>query len=438
MNVLKKYWVWILAALVVIASIAGYFYWSKQRSDPQYRMVKIEKGTLVASVAASGTLSPVVSVQVGSQVSGQLKEVLVDFNSLVKKGQLIARIDPETFEYRVRQAQADVDAAQAQVLTQQAIISAQRAGLSQAEVNWQEARRDVERKEQLRDKNFISGAEVDKARAVSNALAEQVKAAQAQVEVAKATALNVAAAVKQREAMLAQTRVDLARTEIRAPVNGIVIKRSVDKGQTVAASLQAPELFIIAENLSDMRVDTSIDESEIGKIKLGQKATFTVDAFPGKQFEGKVQQIRKAALTVSNVVTYMVEVTAANPELLLLPGMTANVRIVTDIRENVLKVSNSALRFRPPPTDKEKNNEGGGKPRGSRNGGSGGAPQSARLYTLQEGKLNAIPVTLGATDGQMTEVSAAKLQEGMEIVAGSKDSGEKRKSSSSGGGPRMF
>ena len=438
MNVLKKYWIGILAALIVIASIAGYFYWSKQSSDPQYRMVKIEKGTLVASVAASGTLSPVVSVQVGSQVSGQLKEVLVDFNSLVKKGELIARIDPETFEYRVRQAQADVDAAQAQVLTQQAIIAAQRAGLSQAEVNWQEARRDVERKEQLRDKNFISGAEVDKARAVANALAEQVKAAQAQVEVAKATALNVAAAVKQREAMLAQTRVDLARTEIRAPVNGIVIKRSVDKGQTVAASLQAPELFIIAENLSDMRVDTSIDESEIGKIKLGQKATFTVDAFPGKQFEGKVQQIRKAALTVSNVVTYMVEVNATNPDLLLLPGMTANVRIVTDIRENVLKVSNAALRFRPPPTDKEKNNEGGAKPRGSRNGGSGGAPQSAKLYTLQEGKFNAIPVTLGATDGKMTEVSAAQLQEGMEIVAGSKDSGEKRKSSSSGGGPRMF
>jgi HlyD family secretion protein len=366
MNVLKKYWIWILAALIVIASIAGYFYWSKQRSDPQYRTAKIEKGSLTASVAASGTLSPVVSVQVGSQVSGQLKEVLVDFNSLVKKGELIARIDPETFEYRVRQAQADVDAAQAQVLTQQAIIAAQRAGLSQAEVNWQDARRDVERKEQLRDKNFISGAEVDKARSIANALAEQVKAAQAQVEVAKATALNVAAAVKQREAMLAQSRVDLARTEIRAPVNGIVIKRSVDKGQTVAASLQAPELFIIAENLKDMRVDTSIDESEIGKIKLGQKATFTVDAFPGKQFEGKVQQIRKAALTVSNVVTYMVEVNATNPDLLLLPGMTANVRIVTDIRENVLKVSNSALRFRPPPTDKEKNNEGGGKPRGSR------------------------------------------------------------------------
>jgi len=442
MNVLKKLWIWIIVGLIVLASMAGYLYWSKKHANPEYRTAKIEKGALTASVAASGTLSPVVSVQVGSQVSGQLKEVLVDFNSLVKKGELIARIDPETFEYRVRQAQADVDAAQAQVLTQQAIIAAQRAALSQAEVTWQDARRDVERKEQLRDKNFISGAEVDKARATANALAEQVKAAQAQVEVAKATAMNVAAAVKQREAMLAQTRVDLARTEIRAPVNGIVIKRTVDKGQTVAASLQAPELFIIAENLKDMRVDTSIDESEIGKIKLGQKATFTVDAFPGKQFEGKVQQIRKAALTVSNVVTYLVEVSAANPELLLLPGMTANVRIVTDIRENILKVSNAALRFRPPPSDKEKNSEGGrgGKSRGGRSSsGAGGMPLNAKIYSLQAGKLIAIPVTLGATDGQMTEVSATELQEGMEIVTGSNDSGDKRKSgSSSGSGPRMF
>ena len=442
MNVLKKLWLWILAGIVLMAIIAGYVYWSKKHANPEYRTAQIEKGALTASVAASGTLSPVVSVQVGSQVSGQLKEVLVDFNSLVKKGELIARIDPETFEYRVRQAQADVDAAQAQVLTQQAVIAAQRAGLSQAEVTWQDARRDVERKEQLRDKNFISGADVDKARATANALAEQVKAAQAQVEVAKATAANVAAAVKQREAMLAQARVDLARTEIRAPVNGIVIKRSVDKGQTVAASLQAPELFIIAENLTDMRVDTSIDESEIGKIKLGQKATFTVDAFPGKQFEGKVQQIRKAALTVSNVVTYLVEVSASNPELLLLPGMTANVRIVTDIRENILKVSNAALRFRPPSTDKEKNNDAsnGGKSRGPRgSGGAGGMPASARLYNLQDGKLVAIPVTLGATDGQMTEVSAAELKEGMEIVSGTNESGEKRKSgSTSGGGPRMF
>jgi HlyD family secretion protein len=442
MNALKKWWIWLLAGLIVLASIGAYIYWSKKNANPEYRTAKIEKGALTASVAASGTLSPVVSVQVGSQVSGQLKEVLVDFNSLVKKGELIARIDPETFEYRVRQAQADVDAAQAQVLMQQAIIAAQRAGLSQAEVTWQDARRDFERKEQLRDKNFISGADVDKARATANVLAEQVKAAQAQVEVAKATANNVAAAVKQREALLAQARVDLARTEIRAPVNGIVIKRSVDKGQTVAASLQAPELFIIAENLTDMRVDTSIDESEIGKIKLGQKATFTVDAFPGKQFEGKVQQIRKAALTVSNVVTYLVEVSASNPELLLLPGMTANVRIVTDIRENILKVSNAALRFRPPSSDKEKNKDGGsgGKSRGPRSSaGAGGMPVSARLYNLQDGKLVAIPVTLGATDGQMTEVSAAQLQEGLEIVTGTNDSGDKRKSgSSSGGGPRMF
>ena len=248
MNGFKKGWVWLLLAIILLAGGAAALKWWKKADTPQYRTAKLEKGTLTASVAASGTLAPVVSVQVGSQVSGQLKEVLVDFNSLVKKGQLIARIDPETFEYKMRQAQADVDAARAQVLTQQATIAAQRAAVSQVQVSLADARLDLERKEQLRAKNFISGADVDKARATANALAEQLKAAQAQVEVARANAGNVAAVVKQREASLAQARAELERTAIRAPVTGIVIKRSVDKGQTVAASLQAPELFIIAEN----------------------------------------------------------------------------------------------------------------------------------------------------------------------------------------------
>lgn len=427
-----------MLALVVVASLAGYRIWAQKQAEPAFRTAKIEKGTLTASVAASGTLQPVVSVQVGSQVSGQLKEVLVDFNSLVKKDQLIARIDPETFEYKVRQAEADLDAARAQVLTQQATIAVQRAVVSQIDVSLADARRDLERKQQLQAKNFISGADVDKARATANALAEQLKAAQAQVEVARANAGNVAAVVKQREASLAQTRVDLARTAIRAPVSGIVIKRSVDKGQTVAASLQAPELFIIAENLTDMRVDTSIDESEIGKIKMGQRASFTVDAFPGKVFDGKVQQVRKAAQTVSNVVTYLVEVSAANPELQLLPGMTANVRIVTDVREGVLKVPNAALRFRPPQNDKEKS-ERKAHAAGGRQHGGRGAPGSARVYQLQAGKLVPLPVQLGASDGLMTEVTAPSLVEGSEVVIGTLQSADsKRPSPAMGGGPRMF
>ncbi len=444
MSGMKKWWRWILLALVVVASLAGYSIWSQKQAEPAFRTAKIEKGTLTASVAASGTLQPVVSVLVGSQVSGQLKEVLVDFNSLVKKDQLIARIDPETFEYKVRQAEADLEAARAQVLTQQATIAAQRAVVSQFEVSLADARRDFERKQQLQAKNFISGADVDKARATANALAEQLKAAQAQVEVARANAGNVAAVVKQREASLAQARVDLARTAIRSPISGIVIKRSVDKGQTVAASLQAPELFIIAENLTDMRVDTSIDESEIGKIKVGQRASFTVDAFPGKVFDGKVQQVRKAAQTVSNVVTYLVEVSAANPELQLLPGMTANVRIVTNVSEGVLKVPNAALRFRPPQNDKEKSEHkaagsGEGRSAGGRQHGGRGAPGSARVYQLQAGKLVPLPVQLGASDGLMTEVTAPSLSEGSEVVIGTLQSADsKRPSPAMGGGPRMF
>ena len=277
-----------------------------------------------------------------------LKEIFADFNSEVKQGQIIARIDPETFEYRVRQAQADLDAARAQVLTQEAQVAAQQAQAAQAEVNLAETRRDLDQKQQLMDKGFISAAERDKARALYHAQAEQANAARAQVRVAQAGKGNAQAAVKQREAALAQARIELERTAIKAPVNGVVIKRSVERGQTVAASLQAPELFIIAENLSDMRVDTAIDESEIGRIRNGQKASFTVDAFPGRTFEGRVKQIRKSAQNVSNVVTYMVEVDAPNPRKELLPGMTANVRIVTDTRNDVLKVPNAALRFRPP------------------------------------------------------------------------------------------
>jgi HlyD family secretion protein len=347
MNMLRRWWVWLGVALLVAAIGLGLNSWLNTNKEPDFKTTRIERGGITAAVAATGTLSPVVSVQVGSQVSGQLREIFADFNSEVKQGEVIARIDPETFEYKVRQAQADVDAARSQVMTQHANIAAQQAAVSMAEVNLAEAKRDLDRKQQLVEKGFISTAERDKAQATYNALIEQVKTVKAQAGVAIANARNAAAIVKQREAALAQARVDLERTAIKAPVNGIVIKRSVEKGQTVAASLQAPELFIIAENLTDMRVDASIDESEIGRVRLGQKASFTVDAFPGRNFEGAVKQIRKAAQNVSNVVTYTVVISASNPNKELLPGMTANVRIVTDSRDNVLKVANAALRYKP-------------------------------------------------------------------------------------------
>ena len=342
-----------LFALVVVAAIGGggYWWWQKREAETQaivFRTAKVDKGNLVASVSASGTLNAVVSVQVGSQVSGQIKEVLVDFNSEVKKDQLIARIDPETFEYRVRQAQADVDAARASTLTSQASIAAQRAEVARVSANLAEAKRDFERKKNLVEKQFISASEGEKAEAIYQAQVAQLDAAKAQANVTEAQSKNTLAIVAQREAALAQARIDLERTQIKAPVDGIVVKRSIEPGQTVAASLSSPELFVIAQSLRDMQVDTSIDEAEIGRMRVGLRATFTVDSFPGRTFQGEVKQVRKAALVVSNVVTYTVVVSAANPDLALVPGMTANVRLIIAEKQDVRKVSNAALRFRPP------------------------------------------------------------------------------------------
>jgi len=387
MNLSRKWWAWLIVAAVLIAGGFGFWFWQQSNGGPVYKTGKIEKGPITASVSASGTLSPVVQVQVGSQVSGQLRDVLVDFNSDVKQGQLIAQIDPQTFETRVQQAQADVDAARAQVMTQQANIAAQRAAVAKAEVDLAEAKRDFERKQQLVDKGFISGAERDKAQATFNAATEQVNTARAQAGVADAGLRNAQAVVKQREAALAQAKIDLGRTEIRAPVNGVVIKRSVERGQTVAASLQAPELFIIAENLTDMQVDASIDESEIGRIRIGQKASFTVDAFPGRNYEGSVKQIRKAAQNVSNVVTYTVVISAANPSRELLPGMTANVRIVTDTRSEALKVVNAALRFRPAGATNDKPAAGQPDVPVNGQGGQGGGGQMKAMREKLEKDL---------------------------------------------------
>ena len=340
---------WILASVLLLAAGGGGYWWWSQRAAAeavQYRTAKIERGSLRATVSASGAVNPVKQVSVGTQVSGQIKELYVDFNSEVRSGQLIAQIDPETFEYRVRSAQADVDASRAAVVTAQAAAAASRASVSRAQVDVLEAQRDLDRKQTLVEKQFIAQSEADKARALVNTAGELLKQAQAQAGVTDAQIKSAQANVAQREAALAQARIDLARTRITSPMNGIVIKRAIERGQTVAASLQSPELFVIAQNLSDMQVDASIDESDVGRIRTGQRATFTVDAFPGQTFEGEVRQVRKAAQSVANVVTYVAVVGFSNAGGRLLPGMTANVRVVTDVRENVLKVPNAALRVR--------------------------------------------------------------------------------------------
>ena len=391
----------LIALVVLVLAAAGYGAWryfGGTSDTPQFKLAKLESGPLTATVSSTGTLNPVVSVSVGSQVSGQIKELFADFNSPVKAGQLIARIDPETFQLRVHQAEADLESTRASVAVQKAEVARVTATLM-------DAQRDYERKKMLVEKNFISAADRDKSLAV-------YEVAKAALDVALAQANNSSAVVKQRESQLAQTRVDLERTAIRSPVDGVVVKRSVDTGQTVAASLQAPELFIIAKNLTDMQVETSIDEADVGRITVGQKATFTVDAFPGRSFTGQVTQIRKAATVVSNVVTYTVIVSAANPDLTLLPGMTANVRVVTAQKEKVLKVPNAALRFRPQGAAEEKKpaagtpaptsgggsaSAGGGGGGGAGGGAGGGLGQlrerlvgELKLDADQQGKLDAI------------------------------------------------
>lgn len=355
----------VLAVLVLIAAgAAGWWWWSSNggADAPKFRTGKIEKGPLTASVSSSGTVNPVTSVQVGSQVSGQIKELFADFNSPVKQGQLIARIDPETFQYRVRQAEADLEAA--------------RSNEGRGKVALANAQRELARTRELVAKNFVSGAELD--------------AKQAGYDLAAAELRNAQAVVKQREAQLASARVDLGRTEIRAPVDGVVIKRSVDVGQTVAASLQAPELFLIAKDLRDMQVETSIDEADVGRVRPGQRATFTVDAYPGRQFTGEIKQVRKAATNTQNVITYTALVSAANPDGALMPGMTANVRIVTDTRESVLKAPNAALRFRPPGESAadSKGTPGKADAKGGEGSGAGkAAPPAAAGAGGQAGQL---------------------------------------------------
>lgn len=376
-----------LIALSLVLLIVGgaAAYWGSRDTRPTWKFAKIEKGSLTAQVSATGTLAPVVSVQVGSQVSGQIKEVLVDFNSEVKTGQLIARLDPENFQHRMHQAKADLEAAQASIAVNQATLN--------------EAQRDFDRKNHLVEKRFLSPAELDKARSTREAAEAQLKSSQAQG--------------RQREAQLAQARVELNRTAIRAPIAGIVIKRSIEPGQTVAASLQSPELFVIAKNLADMQIETAIDEADIGRIRVDQKATFTVDAFPGRVFEGTVRQMRKAAQVISNVVTYTVIISAANPELILMPGMTANVRIVTAKKETVLKVPNAALRFKPP-ADKKASS-----PNDPKISKVSKERPSSRIFILDaEGNPKITPLKTGLTDGIMTEILEGDITEGTEILVG--------------------
>lgn len=446
---MKRRLLWI-AAIVLAAGLitGGYLYTQGIGARPAFRTAAVTRGPLTAAVSATGTLNAVITVLVGSQISGQVKELHADFNSLVKKGQVIARIDPEIFEAKVHQVNAQVEAARASVLNQQAAVEKTRADLentraalaaaraqtAKSQVTVVDSKRTLGRNRDLRERGLIAQVDEDTAQAAYDSAMAQieaskaqeqaqvsaVRAAEAQLRVSEAMLKNVMAQVTQNEAALRQAQVDLDRTFIRAPVDGVVVGRSVDVGQTVAASLSAPTLFTIAQDLRNMQVDTNVDEADVGRVKLGQAATFTVDSFPGRTFRGEVVQIRKAPLVVQNVVTYDVVVTARNPELRLLPGMTANVRIVIEQKESVLQVPNAALRFRPPgleTTERERPARPGGGS-GPAGGRGGGAPAGRVWIVGPDGKPAAVPVQLGIGDGTFTEVAGGELKEGQQVIVG--------------------
>ncbi|HXE37616.1 MAG TPA: efflux RND transporter periplasmic adaptor subunit [Azonexus sp.] len=401
----------ILGVALAGGLIGGGVWYAKQRAEQnpetRYKLATVDKGEVTQTVSANGTLNPVVLVSVGTQVSGTVKKLYVDFNDPVKKGQPLLELDDALVSAAERQSAATVANAQ--------------ATLDLAQVN-------EVRIKQLFAQEYVSKQEYDQSR-------QALKSAQAQLAQARA----------QNE----RDRANLDFTIIRSPVNGVVIDRVVDLGQTVAASFQTPTLIKIAQDLTEMRIDTSFAEADIGLIREGQKARFTVDAFPNRSFVGEVQQIRLNPTNLQNVVTYNVRINVANPELVLLPGMTAYVNIAVQKRDDVLLVPNAALRFKPADAADKKPENGpkaqaaagapapapeGGGPRGAGKGKKRDG-QSGTVYVLADGEIKPLAVQLGITDNRNTEIVGGDLKAGDRIVTGENSNGVKPPSSV---GMRMF
>jgi HlyD family secretion protein len=463
----------LLSALVVLSlGGAGGFYWfSNGKGKASFRTAPVERGDIQSTISATGTLNAVITVQVGTQVSGTIKQLFVDYNSRVKKGMLIARIDPATFEAKVNQAKADLESSRAAVLNQRAAVAKSEADIATAKANVvkedvtaRDAKVKADARVRLYQEGGISQEERDSAQATLDSAQAQLEAAkaslrasQAALEVTRAQLASAEAIVQQKQAALAQAQVDLDNTEIRAPVDGVVVARNVDVGQTVAASLQAPTLFLIAQDLTKMQVDTNVDEADVGHVALDQEATFSVDSFPGQNFRGRVVQIRQAAQVVQNVVTYDCVVAVGNPELKLMPGMTANVKILVARRENALLVPNAVFRFRldtAAPAGQPGTRAGGSAGQGSQAsaagrpqaqpamGGRGPGPGTRgaaadvqqRIWVLQDGKPVERMVGTGLTDGQKTEILEG-LREGDVVIVGL--SSQTRGGPGGPGGPRL-
>ena len=385
---MKKIMIIVICAAVL--GIAAWMLFKNESDEPKFKTEKIMRGHIIETVTASGTVNPVTTVLVGTQVSGTVKNIYADFNSPVKKGQLIAQIDPARFEAEVEQARAN--------------LLSTKADAERTEANLIDAERKLERNRKLFSDNLVSKNDMDTSETNYETAKAQVSASKAQVAQAEAT-LKIA-------------ETNLRYTRILSPVDGIVVSRNVDVGQTVAASFQTPTLFTIAQDLTKMQIDTNVDEADIGKVSAGQNVEFNVDAYPDITFKGKVSQVRNAPITIQNVVTYDVVIKVDNPELQLKPGMTANVSIVLSIKKDVLKISNAALRFSPDVKDKSRTQQKG---RG--------------VWIIENKTPKRIPVAVGISDGNYSELLSGEIREGQEIIV---ESLTKPKENNRPVGPRMF
>jgi HlyD family secretion protein len=381
---MKMRWFIILGMIIVCGAALGW--WLKRPKPPQFITMPATEGDVSRSIITTGSVNPVVTVQVGSYVSGPIQSLLCDYNTKVKAGQLCAKIDPKPFQVALDQAKANLTIAQAQLIKDQ-------AGLSYAKSNY-------ERDLGLLGQGIVSQDTVDSDKSAYHQ-------ASAQIELDQATIL-------QRRAALEAAQVNLNYTNIVSPVDGTVVSRNVNVGQTVAASFQTPTLFLIAQDLTKMQVDTNVSESDIGGVRVGQKAFFTVEAFQKKTFQGTVSQVREAPITVQNVVTYDAVISVDNPKLLLLPGMTATARIITEERNHVLRVPLQALQvnlYRPATSP---------------------GPQTAagkikrQVWVLKAGRPVPVPVTVGIEDGTFAQITGGDLKAGDPVIIGEVPGGSRR------------
>lgn len=391
------------AVLAAVAAGAAYLYFKRGPNPSAYRTAKVERGEIADAITATGNIAAVTTVSVGSQISGTISEIFVDYNSRVRKGQVIARIDPRLLEASVLQNEGNVENA--------------RASIEKAKISVTDTERTYRRNLELLRDGFVAQSDVDSA-------LTSYEQAQAQLKSAEAGLKQAIGYLK-----IAQTNLEYAT--IRSPVDGIVISRSVDVGQTVAASFQTPTLFSIAQDLTKMQIDTNVDESDIGRAAPGQGVTFTVDAWPDRVFHGKVSQVRNAPMKTENVVTYNVVILVDNHELLLKPGMTANVTILVKEFKDILKIPNAALRYRPSAE----------RAKGAASGetGKGRSPLGQRVYRLgKDGKPERVPVKTGVSNGTSTELLEGELKEGDHLILQETAKGSARPSSAGMGPPGGF